>query len=107
MVLRWSSRARVLVLGTRGLSRRLEGKRASRVNQAFDLRFGDSPAGEPASAMWFGFSQFEKNAGRQGTELLNCLAARGPLTGPVREQHRNDHIPVSNEASGLMLFEDR
>ena len=43
----------------------------------------------------------------QGIELLNWVAARGALTGQVHELHRNYHIPISNTAAGLMLFENR
>ena len=45
--------------------------------------------------------------GTQGIELLNWVAARGALTGQVSELHRNYHIPISNTAAGLMLFDNR
>jgi protocatechuate 4,5-dioxygenase beta chain len=104
-VQQWQSDARVLVLGTGGLSHQLEGERAGFINKDFDTRFMDSLAADPAWATQYSINELVKQAGTQGIELLNWLAARGALTGHVQELHRNYHIPISNTAAGLMLFD--
>jgi protocatechuate 4,5-dioxygenase beta chain len=96
---------RVLVLGTGGLSHQLDGERAGFINKDFDLRFMDSLAADPAWATQFNTHQLVEQAGTQGVELLMWLATRGALGAKVQELHRNYHIPISNTASGLMLFE--
>jgi protocatechuate 4,5-dioxygenase beta chain len=96
---------RVLVLGTGGLSHQLDGERAGFINKDFDLRFMDSLADDPAWATQFDTRELVRLAGTQGVELLMWLATRGALGQRVHELHRNYHIPISNTASGLMLFE--
>jgi protocatechuate 4,5-dioxygenase beta chain len=104
----WPSDASVLVLGTGGLSHQLDGERAGHINKDFDLRFMDSLIGDdPKWATQFSINELVRQAGTQGIELLMWLAARGTLTGKVRQLHRNYHIPISNTAAGLMLLENR
>ena len=103
----WNSDAKVAVLGTGGLSHQLEGERAGHINRAFDERFMDSMTADPQWATRSSINELVKQVGTQGIELINWLAARAALTGEVRELHRNYHIPISNTASGLMLFENR
>ena len=105
-VQRWQSDAKVLVLGTGGLSHQLEGERAGYINKEFDRRFMDSLTRDPKWSTQFSINELVKQVGTQGIELLNWLAARGALTGSVSERHRNYHIPISNTASGLMLLEN-
>ncbi|MFP5398885.1 MAG: class III extradiol dioxygenase family protein [Gammaproteobacteria bacterium] len=103
----WDADARVLVLGTGGLSHQLEGTRAGHVNKAFDLQFIDSLTRDPLWATRHSINDLVREAGTQGIELLMWLAARGALPGAVGELHRNYHIPISNTASGLLLLEHR
>ena len=103
----WDADARVLVLGTGGLSHQLEGTRAGHVNKAFDLQFIDSLTRDPLWATRLSINDLVKEVGTQGIELLMWLAARGALPGTVTELHRNYHIPISNTASGLLLLEHR
>ncbi len=102
----WDSDARVVVLGTGGLSHQLDGKRAGFINKDFDLRFMDSLTQEPRWATQFSSAELVEKAGTQGVELLMWLAARAALgQGQARCVHRNYHIPISNTASGLMVLE--
>lgn len=101
----WASDARVLVIGSGGLSHQLEGQRAGHINKAFDLAFMDSLARDPDWATQYSINDLAKEAGTQGIELLNWLAARGALGDGARERHRNYHIPISNTAAATMLFE--
>ena len=101
----WPGDDKVLVLGTGGLSHQLDGERAGFINKEFDLRFMDSLAGNPAWATQYDTHQLVELAGTQGVELLMWLTTRGALGHRVQELHRSYHIPISNTASGLMLFE--
>jgi protocatechuate 4,5-dioxygenase, beta chain len=104
----WQSDAKVLVLGTGGLSHQLDGERAGHINKDFDLEFMDSLIGDdPKWATRFSINELVRQAGTQGIELLMWLAARAALTGKVSQLHRNYHIPISNTAAGLMLLENR
>lgn len=101
----WPGDEKVLVLGTGGLSHQLDGERAGFINKDFDLRFMDSLTADPTWATQFDTHQLVEQTGTQGVELLMWLATRAALGARVRELHRNYHIPISNTASGLMLFE--
>ncbi len=103
----WDNDARVLVIGSGGLSHQLDGRRAGHINREFDQRFMDSLALEPEWAAQQSINELVRQAGTQGIELLNWLVARGTMTGSVTELYRNYHIPISNTATGLMLFEHR
>lgn len=101
----WDSDAKVMVLGTGGLSHQLDGERAGFINKEFDLQFMDSLVSDnPAWATQFSVRDLVEKAGTQGIELLMWLATRGALGDSVEEIHRNYHIPISNTAAGLMLL---
>jgi protocatechuate 4,5-dioxygenase beta chain len=99
--------ARVVVIGTGGLSHQLDGERAGFINKAFDLQFMASLVDDPKWATRFSTHELVEQTGTQGVELLMWLATRAALTGKVSKLHSNYHIPISNTASGLMLFENR
>ena len=104
----WDSDKKVAVLASGGLSHQLDGERAGFINKAFDLQFMDSLGSNPEWATQFTSLELVEKTGTQGVELLMWLAMRAALTGAaprVREVHRNYHIPISNTATGLMVFE--
>ncbi|APW37283.1 protocatechuate 3,4-dioxygenase [Rhodoferax koreense] len=101
----WNADRRVVVVGTGGLSHQLDGERAGFINKRFDEQFMHSLAADPEWATRFTINQLVEKVGTQGVELLMWLAARGTLSGEVRELHSGYHIPISNTAAGLMLFE--
>ncbi len=101
----WDSDARVVVLGTGGLSHQLDGERAGFMNKPFDLQFIDSLISQPDWATQYSSTELVELVGSQGVELLNWLAARATMSGKVRKVHSNYHIPISNTASGLMAIE--
>jgi protocatechuate 4,5-dioxygenase, beta chain len=103
----WPSDARVLVLGTGGLSHQLDGERAGFINKHFDLQFMESMVADPTWATRYSTEDLVEHTGTQGVELLNWLVARGALTGQVSKLHANYHIPISNTAAGLMLLDNR
>jgi protocatechuate 4,5-dioxygenase, beta chain len=100
----WHSDARVMFLGTGGLSHQLEGERAGFINKAFDLAFMDSLTTNPQWATQWNSAELVEKAGTQGIELLMWLATRAALGDGAREVHRNYHIPISNTASGVMVM---
>jgi len=102
----WDSDARVLVMGTGGLSHQLDGERAGFINRDFDLQFLESLVHDPKWATQYSIHELVEKTGTQGVELVMWLAARAALgEGPVRRVHQNYHIPISNTASGLLALE--
>ncbi len=101
----WDSDARVLILGTGGLSHQLDGERAGFINRDFDLQFMESLVHDPKWATQFSIHELVEKTGTQGVELVMWLAARAALGDRVRQVHANYHIPISNTASGLQALE--
>jgi len=97
--------AKVLVIGSGGLSHQLEGERAGFINKDFDLQFMDSMVNDPQWATQFSDFDLVEKTGNEGVELLNWLVARGTVPGPVKVVHSNFHIPISNTAAATMLLE--
>jgi protocatechuate 4,5-dioxygenase beta chain len=97
---------KVVVIGTGGLSHQLEGSRAGFINKDFDQFCMDAMTGDLSQITKITTRELVKLAGSQGIELMNWVAMRGALTGEVRELHRNYHIPISNTASAIMVFEN-
>jgi protocatechuate 4,5-dioxygenase beta chain len=107
-IAQWDTDARVLVLGSGGLSHQLEGERAGHINTAFDQRFLDSLVADPAWATSMSVNDLVREVGTQGIELLNWLAARATLgAGPAQELHRTYHVPISNTAAAVQLLQER
>ena len=99
--------ARVLVLGTGGLSHQLDGTRAGFINTAFDRQCLDKIVHEPHAFTGYSALDLVEIAGAQVVEFLNWLAMRGALTGEVAKVHVNYHVPISNTATGLLVLENR
>jgi protocatechuate 4,5-dioxygenase beta chain len=102
----WPSDARVLILGTGGLSHQLDGKRAGFINRTFDLMCMETIVSDPATLTGFTIPELAEEAGAQGVELIMWLAARGALSGSVTKVHSNYHVPISNTATGLLVLEN-
>ena len=101
----WDSDARVVVIGTGGLSHQLEGQRAGFINKEFDLMFMEKLITDPLWVTRYSIADLVELTGTQGVELLNWLTTRGALQGEVTKVHGNYHIPISNTASGLLAME--
>ncbi|CAG0952402.1 protocatechuate 4,5-dioxygenase, beta chain [Burkholderiales bacterium] len=98
---------RVVVFGTGGLSHQLDGTRAGHINKPFDLMCMEKLVDDPQALARYSALDLVREAGAQGFELVNWIAARGALTGAVSQVHSNYHIPISNTAAGLMVLENR
>ena len=103
----WPEDVRVLVMGTGGLSHQLDGQRAGFINKPFDLMCMDALVNEPEKLTRYSALDIVREAGAQGTELMAWIAARAALTGRVTKVHSHYHIPISNTAVGLMVFENQ
>jgi len=103
----WQSDAKVMFLGTGGLSHQLDGQRAGFINKDFDLAFMESLIHDPQWATQFNTHELVEKAGTQGVELIMWLAARAALGDGATLAHQNYHIPISNTASGVMLMNAR
>lgn len=101
----WQSDARVLVIGTGGLSHQIDGRRAGTINKKFDLMFMDTLIADPLWVTRYSILDLIGMAGTQGIELLMWLTMRGALPGEVSKVHANYHVPLANAASGLMVME--
>lgn len=98
--------ARVLILGTGGLSHQLDGARAGFINRDFDLWCMKHLVEDPRVLTNLTNLQLIERAGTQGVELLMWIAARAALGESARTIHSNYHIPISNTAAGLLLLEN-
>ncbi|MCC7269309.1 MAG: protocatechuate 3,4-dioxygenase [Rhodocyclaceae bacterium] len=101
----WDSDAKVVVIGTGGLSHQLDGQRAGFINKKFDLLFMEKLINDPLWVTRYSIMDLVELTGTQGIELLNWLAARGALLRDVEKVHSNYHVPISNTASGLLVME--
>ncbi|MFM2057168.1 MAG: hypothetical protein RLY71_1553 [Pseudomonadota bacterium] len=100
----WKSDARVMIMGTGGLSHQLDGERAGFINKDFDLAFMESLISDPKWATQFSIHELVEKTGTQGVELLMWLATRAALGDKAELVHSNYHIPISNTAAGLMVM---
>jgi protocatechuate 4,5-dioxygenase, beta chain len=100
----WDSDARVVIVGTGGLSHQLDGKRAGFINKEFDLMFMEKLVSDPLWITRYSIEDLVELTGTQGVELLNWVIARAALQGEVMKLHSNYHIPISNTAAGLMVM---
>ena len=105
-IARYKSDARVLVLGTGGLSHQLDGERAGFINKEFDQMCLEKLVSDPQALLGYSVDDLVRLAGTQGVEFLNWLAMRGAMTGRVTKAYSNYHIPISNTPSGLLLLDN-
>jgi protocatechuate 4,5-dioxygenase, beta chain len=96
--------ARVLVVGTGGLSHQLDGERAGFINKEFDQMCLDVLVNRPETLSRYSSRELVELAGTQGVELLMWIAARGALGGSASPVHVNYHIPISNTAAATLLL---
>ena len=102
----WKGDARVLVMGTGGLSHQLDGERAGFINKPFDLMCMDALVSDPLKLTRYSALDLVREAGAQGTEFMAWMAARAALPGHVKKVHSNYHVPISNTAAGLLVLEN-
>ena len=97
---------RVVIFGTGGMSHQLQGERAGLVNLPFDQEFMDRLVANPESLKDRPHTEYLRDAGSEGIELVMWLAMRGALHAEVKEVYRFNHVPVSNTSYGLLVLEN-
>lgn len=95
------------ILGTGGMSHQLAGARAGFINPAFDHMFLGAIENDPGKLAALTREQLIREAGSEGIELIMWLVMRGALNERVRRVHSAYHVPASNTAAGLALFDNR
>lgn len=97
--------AKIVILGTGGLSHQLDGARAGFINKEFDQYCLENIVSNPEELTKISRMELVEKAGAQGTEFLMWMMMRGALGDEVTEITRNYHIPISNTAAGTLLLE--
>ena len=96
---------RVVIYGTGGMSHQLQGERAGFVNREFDQAFLDSMVNDPGRLTKLSHTQYMREGGSEGIEMVMWLTMRGAMGDQVREAYRFYHVPTSNTAAGLLCVE--
>ncbi len=94
------------IWGTGGLSHQLGGERVGVVNPDFDKKFLDNLANDPLANTKFTHTDFIRDAGSEGIEMIMWNIMRGALNDNVKEAYRFYHIPVSATAFGSIILEN-
>ncbi len=97
---------KVAVFGTGGMSHQLQGERAGFINTPFDTAYLDRLRDDPEGLTEITHTDLLRDAGSEGIELVMWLIMRGALDRNAREVHRHYHVPASNTAAGLIIFEN-
>jgi protocatechuate 4,5-dioxygenase, beta chain len=89
------------------MSHQLAGERAGFINSKFDRMFLDAIESDPDSLARLSREEYVREAGSEGIELIMWLIMRGALHERIRRVHSTYHVPVSNTAAALALFDNR
>ena len=97
---------RVAIVGTGGLSHQLQGERAGLINSEFDTTFLEKLVTEPETIKSTSHTEYLREAGSEGIEMIMWFTMRGALDDQVIEIYRFYHVPASNTAYGLLVLEN-
>ena len=96
--------ARVVVMGTGGLSHQLQGPAFGFVNPDWDNEFLDRIERDPESLAGLGHADWMARGGAEGVEMMMWLGMRNALPETVRRVHRNYCVPALT-GCGLLVLE--
>ena len=96
----------VQIWGTGGMSHQLQGPRAGLINKKWDKEFLDRLVNEPDELATMPHTDYLREAGSEGVELVMRMIMRGALNRDVKELHRFYHVPASNTAVGHLILEN-
>ncbi|RRO20441.1 protocatechuate 3,4-dioxygenase [Saccharopolyspora rhizosphaerae] len=96
----------VAIFGTGGMSHQLAGSRAGFINPEFDRMFLDKIETDPEHLAGLSRADYVAQAGSEGFELVMWLIMRGALSEQITRVHDVYHVPASNTAAGLALFDN-
>jgi len=97
--------ARVVVLGTGGMSHQLQGRRFGFMNEKFDQWFLDQLETDPEALTRLSHHKIMEEAGAEAVELIMWLTMRGALSPKAKRLHRHYYAPMTT-GMGLITFED-
>jgi len=97
--------ARVVVVGTGGLSHQLHGERFGHMNEAWDNEFLDKIEEDPESLLEIPHDEWMERGGAESVEMMMWLGMRGALTSKVNKIHRNYYMPMLT-GMGITVLED-
>ncbi|NDL56447.1 class III extradiol dioxygenase subunit beta [Phytoactinopolyspora mesophila] len=97
---------KVAVFGTGGMSHQLAGARAGLINEEFDRRFLQAIENDPESLAALSREDYVREAGTEGIEMIMWLVMRGAMSERISRVHDTYHVPASNTAAALALFQD-
>jgi hypothetical protein len=97
--------ARVVILGTGGMSHQLQGKRFGFMNEKFDQWFMDELERNPDGLAGISHQKIMEEAGAEAVELIMWLTMRGALSEKAKRLHRHYYAPMTT-GMGLITFED-
>jgi protocatechuate 4,5-dioxygenase, beta chain len=98
---------RVVIYGTGGMSHQLQGERAGFINRQFDTAFLDGMTKDPVALTKITHTEYMREAGSEGIELVMWHVMRGALNDSVAEVYRHYHVPASNTAAAVLILENR
>ncbi|MEV0071043.1 class III extradiol dioxygenase subunit beta [Amycolatopsis sp. NPDC050768] len=96
----------VAVFGTGGMSHQLAGARAGLINTPFDRMFLEKIETDPEALTRLTREEYVARAGTEGIELIMWLVMRGAMDERITRIHETYHVPASNTAAALALFEN-
>lgn len=102
----WPGDETVAIFGTGGMSHQLQGERAGLTNPDFDIAFIDQLVADPVAQAQVPHTEYLREAGSEGIELVMWLIMRGAMDEAVNEIYRMNHVPTSNTSNGLVIVEN-
>lgn len=97
---------KVVIFGTGGMSHQLQGERAGLINQEFDNAYLDDLSADVDRLVKMPHTEYLREAGSEGIELIMWLVMRGALDDDAKETYRHYHAPASNSGAGLIILEN-
>ncbi|GAB3347263.1 class III extradiol dioxygenase subunit beta [Modestobacter lapidis] len=98
---------KVAVFGTGGMSHQLAGSRAGYINPTFDHMYLEAIQADPEKLAALTREEYIDQAGSEGIELIMWLVMRGAMNPEITKVHSTYHVPASNTAAALALFDNR
>jgi protocatechuate 4,5-dioxygenase beta chain len=95
----------VHIWGTGGMSHQLQYTRAGLINKEWDTNFLNTLIADPEELSKITHTEYIREAGSEGIELVMWLVARAALGAQVKEIQRFYHVPASNTALGHLILE--
>jgi protocatechuate 4,5-dioxygenase beta chain len=97
---------KVAIFGTGGMSHQLAGARAGLINEKFDRMFLSAIETDPQALAKISREEFVREAGSEGIELIMWLVMRGAMNDEITRIAETYHVPASNTAAALALFQN-